>query len=266
MCHRLCDVLYDLCWPPCNLVKTEIGVLSQLHMNLTTPCGLISFSENVGLHLGFAQVMPLDLVSDGVRCSKPHRCWVESIPLNSAFWQFKTTLYLCYIRTRSPISTSPPSPSSPSSSSSSIIVIIPQQRKLMGSLAQNSSGVHWCGHRVGFNEVPKRFRIRFNRVPQRFRRRIREALVQSQVMFNRVPEKVPEALVQSQVRFNRVLEKVPEKVPEKVTGGFGETGQVQQGSGEGSGDSSGGEALVQSQVRFNRVPEKVPEEVWEALV
>jgi uncharacterized protein YndB with AHSA1/START domain len=47
-----------------------------------------------------------------------------------------------------------------------------------------------------------------------------EALVQSQVRFNRVPEKVPEkvweALVQSQVRFNRVLEKVPEKVWEAL--------------------------------------------------
>ena len=66
-----------------------------------------------------------------------------------------------------------------------------------------------------------------------------EALVKSQVRFNRVLEKVPEkvweALVQSQVRFNRVLEKVSEKVlekvPEKVPGGFGaEPGQVQQGS------------------------------------
>jgi len=109
-----------------------------------------------------------------------------------------------------------------------------------------------------------------------------EALVQSQVRFNRVPEKVPqkmsgrlwcrarsgstgfrrfrgrfqEALVQSQVRFNRV----PEKVPGEGPGGFGaEPGQ--EGSGEGSG-----EPLVQSQVRFNRVPEKVPEKVWEALV
>ena len=46
-------------------------------------------------------------------------------------------------------------------------------------------------------------------------------LVQSQVRFNRVPEKVAvkvgEAVVQSQVRFNRV----PEKIPEKVPGGFG---------------------------------------------
>jgi len=32
----------------------------------------------------------------------------------------------------------------------------------------------------------------------------------------KLPEKVWEALVQSQVRFNRVLEKVPEKVPAKV--------------------------------------------------
>jgi len=81
-------------------------------------------------------------------------------------------------------------------------------------------------------------------------------LVQRQVRFNRVPEKVPEkvweALVQSQVRFNRVPKKVPEKgfgqkkiskkVPEKVL-----------------------EALVQSQVKFNRVPEKVPGEGLEAL-
>ena len=53
----------------------------------------------------------------------------------------------------------------------------------------------------------------------------------------KVPEKVWEALVQSQVRFNRVPEKVP-KVPEKfweASGGFG------------------AEALVQSQVRFNRI-------------
>jgi len=55
--------------------------------------------------------------------------------------------------------------------------------------------------------------------------------------------------VQSQVRFNRV----PEKVPEKVPGGFGaKPSQVQQCSEEGPG-----EALVQRQVRFSRVPEKV---------
>ena len=80
--------------------------------------------------------------------------------------------------------------------------IFPQQRKLMGSSAQNSSGVHWCRRRVRFNEVPEK-----------------------------VPEKVWEALVQSQVRFNRV----PEKVPEKVPGSLGaKPSQAQQGSGEGS--------------------------------
>ena len=62
-------------------------------------------------------------------------------------------------------------------------------------------------------------------------------------------------MAQSQVKFNRV----PEKVPEKVPGGFGaEPGQVQQGCGEGSGEGSG--RLWCSQVRFNRVPEKVPGE------
>ena len=29
-------------------------------------------------------------------------------------------------------------------------------RKLMGSSAQNSSGVHWCRRRVRFNEVPEK--------------------------------------------------------------------------------------------------------------
>ena len=64
-------------------------------------------------------------------------------------------------------------------------------------------------------------------------------MVQRQVRFNRVPEKVWEALVQSQVRFN----KVPENVPEKVPGGFGaEPGQVQRVP--------------------EHVAEKVPEKVW----
>ena len=89
-----------------------------------------------------------------------------------------------------------------------------------------------------------------------------EALVQSQVRFNRVPEKVQEkvpekvgevpekvpekvwqASVPSQLTFNRVSEKVPEKVPEKAW-----------------------EALVQTEITFNTVPEKVPAMVWEALV
>ena len=65
--------------------------------------------------------------------------------------------------------------------------------------------------------------------------------------------------MQSRVKFNRV----PETVLVKVWGCFGaEPGQVQQGSKEGSGESSG-RLLVKSQVKFNRVPEKVPEKVWE---
>ena len=35
-------------------------------------------------------------------------------------------------------------------------MFIPQQHKLMGSSAQNSSGVHWCRRRVRFNEVPEK--------------------------------------------------------------------------------------------------------------
>ena len=72
------------------------------------------------------------------------------------------------------------------------------------SSAQNSSGVHWCRRRVRFNRVPEE-------VPQVLEK-VWETLVQSQVRFNRGPEKslakVGEALVQSQVTFNRVAEKV----------------------------------------------------------
>ena len=98
--------------------------------------------------------------------------------------------------------------------------VFPQQRKLMGSSVQNSSGVHWCRRRVRFNEVPENV----PKVPVK--------------VWEKVPENVWEALVQSQVRFNRVAEKVLEKVPEKVP-------------------ENVGEALLQSDVRFNRVPDKV---------
>ena len=149
--------------------------------------------------------------------------------------------------------------------------IFPQQRKLTGSSAQNSSGVHWCRRQVRFNEVPEKV----PKVPEQ----VWEALVQSQVRFDRVPEEVPEkvweALVQSQVRFNRVPEKVLEKVPENVwealvqsqvrrrfrrrcerlwcRARLGSTGVRRRFRRRFR------EALVQSQVRFNRVPEKFPE-------
>ena len=112
-----------------------------------------------------------------------------------------------------------------------------------GEGSGEESGRLWCRARSGSTGFPRRFRrrfqealvqshVRFNRVPEKIPVKVWEALVQSQVRFNRVPDKVWEALVQSQVRFNRV----PEKATEKVW-----------------------EALVQSQVKFNRVPEKVPE-------
>ena len=37
-----------------------------------------------------------------------------------------------------------------------VCYVIPQQGKLMGSSAKNSSGVHWCRRRVRFNEVPEK--------------------------------------------------------------------------------------------------------------
>ena len=90
----------------------------------------------------------------------------------------------------------------------------------MGSSAQNSSGVHWCRRRVRFNKVPEKVL--------------------------KVPEKVWEALVESQVRFNRVPEKVPEKVWEALVQA---PGQVQRGSGECSGEGLGGFGAERGQVQ-----------------
>ena len=58
------------------------------------------------------------------------------------------------------------------------------------------------------------------------------------------------------VKFNEVPEKVP-KVPEKVWEALVQSGQVQQGSGEGSGEGLGGFGAKPSQVQ--RVLEKVAE-------
>ena len=66
----------------------------------------------------------------------------------------------------------------------------PQQRRLMVSSAQKSSGVNWCRRRVRFNEVPEKV----PKVPPE------EALVQSQVTFNRVPEEVPEKVWEASVQ------------------------------------------------------------------
>ena len=88
----------------------------------------------------------------------------------------------------------------------------------MGSLAQNAPVC--TGADTGASST--RFRRRF----RKFRRRSRRLWCRARSGSTGF----------SQVRFNRV----PEKVPDKVPGGFGaEPGQVQQGSGEGSGESVG---------------------------
>ena len=203
--------------------------------------------------------------------------------------------------------------------------IVPQQRKLVGSSAKKSSGEHWCRRRVGFNEVPENVpkvpekvreawcRARFNRVAEKVPGKVWEALVQSQVSFDRVAEfrgrsgrlwcrarsgstgfrrssgegsrkpwckaksgstgfRIREALVQSQVKFNRVPVKVPRarsgsrgfrrRLQRRSPRRFWESlvqGQVQQGSGEGSGEGLGGFGAEPGQVQ--QIPEKVPEKV-----
>ena len=106
--------------------------------------------------------------------------------------------------------------------------------KVPGSLGAKPSQVQQGSGEVleKVGEALVQSQVRFNRVPEK----VPEKVAQSQVRLIRVPQNIPEkvweALVQSQLRVNRVLEKVPEKVP----GGFGaEPGQVQQVSGEGSG-------------------------------
>ena len=67
----------------------------------------------------------------------------------------------------------------------------------MGSSAQNSSGARWCRCRVRFNEVrekvpkvPEKFLGSFGAEPEKVPENVWEALVQNQLRFNRVPEKV----------------------------------------------------------------------------
>ena len=102
--------------------------------------------------------------------------------------------------------------------------VVPKQRKLMGSSAQNSSGVHWCRRRVRFNEVP---------------------------------EKVPKVPARSGSTGFRKPSQVQQGSGEGSgegsgggRGGFGaEPGQVQQGSGEGSGEGLWGFGAEPGQVQ-----------------
>ena len=75
-------------------------------------------------------------------------------------------------------------------------------------------------------------------------------------------------MMQSQVMFNRVPDKAPEKVPEKVPGGFG-ADRVRFNSVPEKVPEKVWEALVQSQFRFNRISGHLshgnPAEVFPAL-
>ena len=102
--------------------------------------------------------------------------------------------------------------------------------------------------------------VRFNRVPERVAEKVRRrsALVQSQVRFNKVPEKVRKALV-PWCRARSSLTRFGESSGEGL-GGFG---AARSGSTGFRRKFQRGfrDALVQSQVRFNRVPERVAEKV-----
>jgi len=145
------------------------------------------------------------------------------------------------------------------------------------------------GAQVTFNRAigfRRRFHRRFRRRSGRLRCRARSGSTGFLKRFrriNRVPEKVPEkvweALVQSQVRFNRVPKRFRRSGPGRLwckarsgstgfrraseglgLGGFGaKPGQVQQGSEEGSGEGLGLDGFG---AEPGQVQQKVPEKVW----
>ena len=90
------------------------------------------------------------------------------------------------------------------------LLIFPQQHKLMGSSAQNTSGVHWCT----LVQAPGQVQRGSGEGSEGSGEGLGSFGAGARSSFpEKVPEKVWEALVQSQVRFNRVPKKVPEKVP-----------------------------------------------------
>jgi len=120
--------------------------------------------------------------------------------------------------------------------------------------------VHWCRRQVRFREVPEKVpKVPQEKVPAGFGAAAGSGSTGFRKRLRRFRRRFWEALVQSQVRFNRVLEKVP--------GGFG------AGAGSGSekfvfllfpqqrtllGSSAqicSGVHRCRRQVRFNGVPE-----------
>ena len=118
--------------------------------------------------------------------------------------------------------------------------LIPQQRKLMGSSAENSSGVHWCRRRVKFNEVPEKVRNGeglggFGAEPGQVQQDSGEGSGEGEGGFGAEPGQVQQGSGEG---------------PGEGGGGFGaEPGQVQQGSGEGSGEGLRGFGAEPGQVQ-----------------
>ena len=115
--------------------------------------------------------------------------------------------------------------------------VFPQQRKLMGPAAQNSSGVHWCRRRVRFNEVPEK-------VPEKVLRNLgaKPSEVQ-QGSGEGSGEGSGDASGEGQEAFGAEPGQVQQGFGESSgegLGGFGaEPRQAQQGSRESSGEGSG---------------------------
>ena len=120
-------------------------------------------------------------------------------------------------------------------------LFFPQQRKLMGSSAQNSSGVHWCRRRVRFNEVPEKV----PKVPEK----VWEALVQSQVTWRLwcragsgsigFRRRFPEALAQSRSASTKFRRRFRRRRFRRRCGRLWcRARQVQQGAGEGARSGS----------------------------
>ena len=117
--------------------------------------------------------------------------------------------------------------------------------------------------------------VRFNRVPEKVPEKFLGSLGAKPNHVQRVPEKVAEKVPEKGLgifcagpdQFNTVLEKVPEKVWEALAQSRRRCGRLWCGARLGSTRFRRRfrrrfrEALVQSQVRFNRVPENVPEKV-----
>ena len=145
----------------------------------------------------------------------------------------------------------------------SLLLSFPQQRKLMGSSAQNSSGVNWwCRRRVRFNEVPEKVLGGLGARPARsgsigfrgrFWRRFRE-------VFGAEPGQVQQGSEEGSVRLWCRARSGSTGFRRRFRGSFQEAFVQRQSGSTGSGKGWVAEKvpgkvlgiLLQGQVRFNR--------------